>query len=672
MWKCVPPSVRGIANRVVIGVTTAALVAATGSHFVMPEAKQLVSYEVMNVAAIDESPTTVGIADSNIYFTDSLDEVMEHLDLIESLGVKNVRLLVPWIFIQQQDPMGGPVDWDQDLDWAKLDQIVQEVDRRGLGILGVLQWSPDWATEGTVGSGHPTDVQDFADFAAAVAERYRDEITAYEVWNEPNASFFWNPIDPAEYTNLLKAAYTSLKAVNPDITVVGAVVSATLTWGDTTMNPVDFVAAMYEAGADGFFDAISFHPYNFDTKFSEQDDLDWRELMPLFQVQKIRELMDQHLAPGEEQLKIWISEYGLPTSVVTPEKQLAFMTDLLNAWQSFSGGGPVFLYTTKDDMSAIGDERFFGLFDENGNFKGGEAAYQEFKRLIDCLGGCSPSNPSNPVGSLLQFLQQVITQVLSFVPNLVAGVVSAVSNLISSILNGLSGLAGGSAAPAGVVGASLRSAMATTDADVTPAAPVTGDLESIEAGTEAPGAETAAQEVAVAEDLVAVEDAVAEEVVAEVPVVEDVVTEEVVTEVPVVEDVVAEEVVAEVPVVEDAVTEEVVAEVPVVEEVVDEEIVVEVPVTEEVVAETPGTEEIVSEAPADTDPTTTDDGTDTSVDEAGVAEGSAPELSDKSVSKLTDTEEPAAETKVTRSAPKAGVGSTAPKQRSVRSVRSSA
>ncbi|WP_168144533.1 cellulase family glycosylhydrolase [Mycolicibacterium frederiksbergense] len=677
MWKCVPPSVRGIANRVVIGVTTAALVAATGSHFVMPEAKQLVSYEVMNVAAIDESPTTVGIADSNIYFTDSLDEVMEHLDLIESLGVKNVRLLVPWIFIQQQDPMGGPVDWDQDLDWAKLDQIVQEVDRRGLGILGVLQWSPDWATEGTVGSGHPTDVQDFADFAAAVAERYRDEITAYEVWNEPNASFFWNPIDPAEYTNLLKAAYTSLKAVNPDITVVGAVVSATLTWGDTTMNPVDFVAAMYEAGADGFFDAISFHPYNFDTKFSEQDDLDWRELMPLFQVQKIRELMDQHLAPGEEQLKIWISEYGLPTSVVTPEKQLAFMTDLLNAWQSFSGGGPVFLYTTKDDMSAIGDERFFGLFDENGNFKGGEAAYQEFKRLIDCLGGCSPSNPSNPVGSLLQFLQQVITQVLSFVPNLVAGVVSAVSNLISSILNGLSGLAGGSAAPAGVVGASLRSAMATTDADVTPAAPVTGDLESIEAGTEAPGAETAAQEVAVAEDLVAVEDAVTEEVVAEVPVVEDVVTEEVVAEVPVVEDAVAEEVVAEVPVVEDVVTEEVVTEVPVVEDVVTEEVVAEVPVvedvvTEEVVAETPGTEEIVSEAPAVTDPTTTDDGTDTSVDEAGVAEGSAPELSDKSVSKLTDTEEPAAETKVTRSAPKAGVGSTAPRQRSVRSVRSSA
>ncbi|WP_194166356.1 cellulase family glycosylhydrolase [Mycolicibacterium sp. P9-22] len=664
-------------------MTAAALVAATGSHFVMPEVKHVVSYDVMNVAAIDESPSTVGIADSNIYFTDSLEEVKKHLDLVESLGVKNVRLLVPWIFIQQQDPMGGPVDWEQDLDWAKLDQIVQEVDRRGLGILGVLQWSPDWATEGTTGSGHPTDVQDFADFAAAVAERYRDEITAYEVWNEPNASFFWNPIDPAEYTNLLKAAYTSLKAVNPDITVIGAVVSATLTWGNTTMNPVDFVAAMYEAGADGFFDAISFHPYNFDTKFSEQDELDWRELMPLFQVQKIRELMDQHLAPGEEQLKIWISEYGLPTSVVTPEKQLAFMTDLLNAWQSFSGGGPVFLYTTKDDMSAIGDERFFGLFDENGNFKGGETAFREFKKFIDCLDGCSPTNPSNPLAGLVQFLQQVITQVLSFVPNLVAGVVSAVSNLISSILNGLSGLVGGSTASAGLVGASLRSASATADPAEATDESLAGGLEPIENGTDAaPVAEEAGAVEGVATEEVPAEEVVTEplteEVVTEVPVAEEVVTEEPVVEVPVTEEPVVETPVTEEPVVEVPVTEEPVVETPVVEEPVTEEPVVETPVTEEPVVEVPVTEEPVvevpvaeqpvAEAPVATDPTTTDEGTDTSVDTAGASEGSAPKLSDDSASKSADIWEENAEAKVTRSAPKAGVNSGAPAQRTARSV----
>ncbi|MGU3651565.1 cellulase family glycosylhydrolase [Mycolicibacterium sp. A43C] len=538
----------------------------------------MVAHEVVNVAAIVESASTVGMADSNIYFTDSLEQVIEHLDLIESLGVKNVRLLVPWIFVQPTDPTGAPVDWEADLDWAKLDQIVYEADRRGMGILGVLQWSPDWATDGPTGSGHPSDVQDFADFAAAVADRYRDKITAYEVWNEPNASFFWNPIDPVEYTRLLQATYTSLKSVSPDITVVGAVVSATLTWGDATMNAVDFVEAMYAAGADGFFDAISIHPYNFDTKFSEQGDLDWRELMPLFQVQKIRELMDQHQQPGEEQLKIWISEYGLPTSVVTPEKQLAFITDLLNAWQSFSGGGPIFMYTTKDDMNAIGDERFFGLFDEYGNFKGSPEALRDFQRLIDCLDGCSPGNPgnpSNPLGSLLELIQHVVTQVLSFVPNLVAGVVSAVTNLLGSILGGLSG-----AAPATEtvgVGAGMR-AMADEYAGTDAPAEVDGP-EALDAPRSVGAAVTEPLGEAVsAEAPVAVEDTVGGVGVEPVtdPLSADPVVGEPVLEEPVVEPVV------EAPVQEAPEVDEPAVDVPAVDEPVVEEPVVETPALETV------------------------------------------------------------------------------------------
>lgn len=644
MWKCVPQSVRGIANRAVIGVTTAALVAATGSHFVMPEAKQLVSYEVMNVAAIDESPTTVGIADSGIYFTESLDAVKERLDLMESLGVSDVRLLIPWIFIQTQDPMGGPVDWDLDLDWGKLDQIVQEVDSRGMGILGVLQWSPDWATDGVTGMGHPADVQDFANFAAAIATRYGEKISAYEVWNEPNAALFWNPVDPVAYTRMLQATYNSLKAVNPEIIVVGAVVGATQSWGGLTMNPVDFVRAMYDAGADGFFDALSFHPYDFTTMFSEQDVVDWRELTPLFQVEKIRELMDQHLAPGEEQLKIWISEYGLPTSVVSAETQRAFLTDLINAWQSFSGAGPIFLYSIKDDLNAIGDERFFGIFDADGNFKGSQEAFEAFKELIDCLGGCSPTEPSNPVGSLLQFLQQVITQVLSFVPNMVAGVVSAVSNLISSILNGLSGIVGGSVASPGAVRASLRSAAATTDTDAATGNAPARDLESIEAGADvAPVAGAAIDEVAVVVDA-ATEEVPFEEVVSESPV----------------EEVVIEEV-----------ADEVVTEVPVVDEVVEEGAVTEVPVAEEPVTEEPVAGENVVDGPV-TGPATTDEGTDTFADTAGASEGSAPKLSDDSASNFAETREKSAEPKVTRSVPKASVSSGAPEQRAAGSGRDSA
>jgi hypothetical protein len=522
-------------------MTTAAIVAAAGSHFAMPAVHHTAAYQVQNTAAIEESSTTVGIADSNIYFEGTIEDIKKRLDLIQSVGATNVRLMVPWLYIQTQDPAGGPVDWNADLDWGKLDMIIGEVARRGMGILGVLQWSPDWATDGATGTGHPTNVQDFADFAAAVARRYGDKISAYEVWNEPNASFFWNPADPVEYTEMLKATYTSLKAVNQDITVVGAVVGAGLTWGELTMNPVDFVKAMYDAGADGYFDAISFHPYNFTTKFSEGNDVDWKELMPLFQVEQIRELMDQHIDPGEEQLKIWISEYGLPTSVVSASTQAEFITDLINAWQTFSGAGPIFLYTTQDDLSAIGDDRFFGLFDANGNPKDA-AALKQLKRLIDCLDGCSATNP---LASLVAFVGQLVSNVLSFVPNLVATVVNSVVNVVKQLVSAIGGLLGGqpsatalSAARAGVsIDAAIAEDVAPEAAhdETEPAA--SGDLAADEktvddkakGKTEAVSAEvqagggTTAEEPATTEPVVTqpvVEPASAEPVVTE-PVVTD-------------------------------------------------------------------------------------------------------------------------------------------------------
>jgi Cellulase (glycosyl hydrolase family 5) len=628
MWKSVPRSVRGFANRAVIGMTTVALVAATGSHFVMPEVNHVATYEVANVAAVDDSPTSVGIADSNIYFTDSIDEVIERLELAESLGVKNIRLLVPWWHIQTQDPLNAPVDWDADLNWAKLDQIVQEADARGLGILGVLQWTPAWATDGIPGMGIPSDVQDFADFAAAVATRYDEEITSFEVWNEPNAAFFWNPVDPIKYTEMLKATYTSLKAVNEDITVVGAVVGAGITIGQWTMNPVDFVTAMYASGADGYFDALSFHPYNFYTKFSEQDPLG---LTPLFQVLELRELMDSHLQPGEEQLKIWITEYGLPTSQVSAAVQLDFMRDMLTAWQSFSGGGPVFLYSIKDDPDTLGDERFFGIFDEFGNVKDEEALAQ-LKELIKCLDGCSPTNPTNPLATLMQFVQQFVTQVLTFVPTLIAALSAAVSNWLGTIL--------GAATTPGLVGASLRTA--TTDEDALSAAAEVGAEGS-------PAADGVVEEGAVAEELAVTDEVPVEEAVVEEAVVAEVAPEEVIDEEIVAEEVVAEEVVAEEVPAPEVVAEEVVEDDVVAGEVVTDEVVTDEVVTDEVVTDDEVTEdETVTEEPA-ADEVTDTDGPETaeptaSSDPAGPSEAtakpdrvSAPKHGDESASKSADT-----------------------------------
>lgn len=579
MWGSRPGPVRGIAVRSVIGLTTAAIVAATGSHFVMPEVQHTATYNVQNTAAIDDSPSTVGISEGSDFYiainnalaapdadpVAILAEVNARLQQMQDLGVENVRLLVPWAGVQPVDPaLGSPAG---DPNWGALDLIVNAAHDKGMGILGVLNSTPWWATESTPINGQPADFNEFADFAKQVALRYGEKIGAYEVWNEPNAAFFWNPVDPVDYTNMLKVTYTKLKEASAelgvDITVIGAVVGAGLTRGDLSMNPVDFVQAMYNAGANGYFDALSFHPYKYDLKFSEGDTVPWYTDTPLYQAQQLRALMDSYLAPGQEQLKMWISEYGLPTNVVSEEQQRDYIVDFLKYWQSFAGAGPVFLYTTQDTANpgedTYNDQAHFGLYNADGSPK---AIALILKDLIKSL---QPETPTNPVSSLLQMLGQLISNVLAFVPNLVSAVVTSVVNAVKQLFSAIGGLLGGQSA---VTTSALSAARAGTSIDAAIAEDVAPDAavdetaaaadEKTKGKTEAVSAETQAAEGTVTEEPVVTEPVVTEPVAE--PVAEPVVTEPAVTEPVVTEPAVTEPVVTEPAVTEPVVTEPVVTE----------------------------------------------------------------------------------------------------------------
>ncbi|MGU3497951.1 cellulase family glycosylhydrolase [Mycobacterium sp. C31M] len=407
------------------------------------------SYEVAHVAQIPEEPNTIGIADSELYLQGTLEQINARLDLMESLGVTNVRIMVPWAGVQPLHPdtpfgLGAPR-------WGQLDAVVNAAAERGMGILGVLNSTPIWATNGTPINGMPADINRFANFAKAVALRYGDKISAYEVWNEPNAAQYLSPLSPEAYTEMLKVTYTALKEaqaqIGSEITVVGGVIGAGLTWGDYTMNPVDFVRRMYAAGAHGYFDAMSFHPYNYEWKFSQGDSLPWREGMPLYQLNRIREMMDAHLEDGQEQLKIWISEYGVPTNRVSEETQAAFIRDLIEYWQTAEGAGPIFIYTSQDrvDLTGNDDEAHLGIFRPDGSLK---PAAEVVKELIEYFsdptnpgpgpGPGTPAFPSNPIAALLQSLQQAVSSLLNFVPTLFNAVGVLISNLIGGIFGGSS------------------------------------------------------------------------------------------------------------------------------------------------------------------------------------------------------------------------------------------
>ena len=57
------------------------------------------------------------------------------------------------------------------------------------------------------------------DFVKNIANRYKGKITAWEIWNEEDLSYFWKG-SVEQYVELIKYAYTALKEVDENNTVV--------------------------------------------------------------------------------------------------------------------------------------------------------------------------------------------------------------------------------------------------------------------------------------------------------------------------------------------------------------------------------------------------------------------------------------------------------------------
>lgn len=373
------------------------------------------SYAIDMVAAIEESPTTIGLADSNLVRLDNEDLIDQQLDMMQALGVQNVRIGISWISTQFSE--------DGSFFWGATDYVINEAHRRGMGVLGVLHETPAWAGNPPL-SGVP-NLDAFGRFAGAVAGRYEGKISALEVWNEPNGRFFLNPVDPAAYTGMVKAAYAAIKAhddpddPDDDITVVAGVLGSGRTLGDNfTMNPIDFLQGMYDADAHGYFDAFSFHPYHYDIPFSEgatQSD------SPILQLREIRALMEQY---GDGALKVWASEYGLPTTPFdpqhpllynSPEKQAEFLADFLASWQREDGTGPIFIYSTRDiNSGSTSDQDNFGIWYTDWTEKPAVQVIRDFLEDLD---------PGNPI---LDAIRNVINRVVEITGEVINDVVDLV------------------------------------------------------------------------------------------------------------------------------------------------------------------------------------------------------------------------------------------------------
>lgn len=158
-------------------------------------------------------------------------------------------------------------------DWARADRVVQHVRDHNLKLLARLSSDPDlttfWAGK------PPQNVDNFADFAFALASRYNCSaqavgcINAYQIWNEPNLAREWgnNRPNPAQYAAMLQKTYAAIKRGNPNAIVISAGMAPTGDNSNIAMPDDVFYEEMYKAmggnGSNGYFDMLGVHGAGF-------------------------------------------------------------------------------------------------------------------------------------------------------------------------------------------------------------------------------------------------------------------------------------------------------------------------------------------------------------------------------------------------------------------------
>ncbi len=230
-----------------------------------------------------------------------VDQLAPELERISRAGFVWVRQPILWSVIEAQKGQ---------FDFTRYDPILEALAKSPLKLIAVLDESPAWARKpGGEGSRYapPASPADFGVFAGKVAEKYRGWVSYYQIWDEPNLAEHWGNLDvrPSEYTAMLRAAYTAIKGVDGNPTIIAAGLAPTVETGPRNQNEVDYLRGMYVSGAKDVMDAVSGKPYGFN--FSPLDRTLNDQTLNFSRLILLREEMERQ---GDAAKPIFASHFG--------------------------------------------------------------------------------------------------------------------------------------------------------------------------------------------------------------------------------------------------------------------------------------------------------------------------------------------------------------------------
>jgi hypothetical protein len=294
-------------------------------------------------------------------------DLVRQLDLVEAAGIGWIRIDFVWAAIEVRRGHH---------DWRLYDELVAAAERRGLAILGIIAFTPDWATDGPPLTGVPRDVDDWRRFCAAAANRYRDTIRTWEVWNEPNLDRFWAGTREEYWERILIPAADAIHGASPDARVAGPALAhlQSADWHH-------WLLATLERAGDRL-DVVTHHVYDRDgyrdltrkltgsTTFAD-DPRFWDIVAP-----SVREVLKE--AGVYPDKPFWLTETGWESAARGEAAQLddylGFLRDWFTGHEQRSWIDKVFFYELQDPPQ----EFTWGLLRPDGSAKSAYHAYRAF------------------------------------------------------------------------------------------------------------------------------------------------------------------------------------------------------------------------------------------------------------------------------------------------------
>ncbi len=193
------------------------------------------------------------------HFSQGKGVVQMNLRSIKNAGIGSIRDEVSWSSIEREK---GKLAMPQ-----RFDQYVREASAAGLEVLLILDYANSFYDDGD----RPRSaegIEGFCRYAEFVVRHFGKDVQLYEIWNEWDIGIgLRQPYNvggsPADYVKLLKAVYSRMKAIDPELIVMG---------GGSTSGGVHkgWLEGILKLDALDYCDAVSIHSYNYSAGFPER------------------------------------------------------------------------------------------------------------------------------------------------------------------------------------------------------------------------------------------------------------------------------------------------------------------------------------------------------------------------------------------------------------------